>query len=313
MDMHLKNLFGRFQEQFGSGPGLGPGSGTCLFKVEGISPNAIKSMYKASAALYRTQPWKRLRPGHLLGIRVGNDSDWSNKKQPFPCAQFIGGDGGDIAIHMFRNETSARKTTGPRETIRVPNVELLRVTFEVDSLMFPSNKKMIRTLSLEVSGTNRFPVFDVACFTSSGEIQFRNPSLEELRFVYAFMKGVLLVHPLLQVDKENGPKWSREVRFEPFIETVDVQWAPEMGKGYEYVAVTVSYPPSQVYEEKTSSTASSTPTKYGGESFKEEGFGERELNGDKTPSGSYKVVMEREEEMTMKLIALPSTSESEWE
>ncbi|CAK7344616.1 unnamed protein product [Dovyalis caffra] len=61
MDLHLKNLYGRFQEQFGSGPGLIPGSGTCLMKVEGISPNFIKSIYKGSAALYRTEPWKRLR------------------------------------------------------------------------------------------------------------------------------------------------------------------------------------------------------------------------------------------------------------
>ena len=71
MDLHLKNLFDRFQGQFGSGPVLCPGSGTCLMKVEGIASNFIKSLFKASAALYRTEPWRRLHPGHFFGVRVG--------------------------------------------------------------------------------------------------------------------------------------------------------------------------------------------------------------------------------------------------
>ncbi|KAM1762737.1 hypothetical protein ACFX12_005344 [Malus domestica] len=271
MDLHLKNLFGRFQEQFGSGPGLGPGSGTCLMKVEGIAPNFIKSIYKASAALYRTDPWKRLCPGHIFGVRVGKDTDWSGKKQPFPCVQFVGGDGGDTGFHMFRSQSDAKKMTGSRETVQVPNVELLRVTYEREALMFPSNRKMIKSLSLEVSGSDRFPVIDVARCTSSGSLRFRHPSSEELRFVYAFMKAVALVHPLLQEDKEGGPKWSRLMHFEPFIETVDVQWPQEMAKGYDLVAVTISHPPGQAYEERASTTASSTPTKYA-ELSKEESF-----------------------------------------
>ncbi|MCD7458343.1 hypothetical protein HAX54_037958, partial [Datura stramonium] len=123
MDVHLKYVFGRFQEQFGSGPGLGPGSGTNLMKIDGVAPPFIKSIYRAAAALYRTDPWRRLRPGHLFGVRVGKDSDWSGKKQLFSCIQFIGGDGGDIGLYMFRSENDAKKMTGPRETIRVPNVE----------------------------------------------------------------------------------------------------------------------------------------------------------------------------------------------
>lgn len=256
MDLHLKKLFGRFQDQFGSGPGLGPGLGTCLMKVDGISPNFIRSIFKGSAALFRTQPWKRLRPGHLFGVRVGKDSDWSGKKQPFPCVQFIGGDGGDIAFYMFRTENDAQMMTDSRETIRVPNVELLRVTYEVESFMFPSNRRMIKSLSLEASGPDRFPVIDVTCCTSSGELGFRNPTLEELRFVYAFMKAISLLHPLLEEDKEKVPKWSRMLYFEPFIETVDVQWSPEMVKGNDFVVITISHPPGWTYEEK----ASSTPT-----------------------------------------------------
>jgi hypothetical protein len=350
MDLHLKNLFDRFQEQFGSGPGLGPGSGTCLMNVEGIAPNFIKSLFKSSAALYRTDPWRRFRPGHPFGIRVGKDSDWSGKKQPFSCAQFIGGDGGDIGFNMFRSENDAKKMTGPRETIRVPNVELLRVTYERESLMFPSNRKMIKSLSLEASGTDRFPVIDVARCTSSGDLRFRNPTLEELRFVYAFMKAISLVHPLLQVDREGGPKWSMLIYFEPFIETVDVQWPPEMAKGYDLVAVTVSHPPGQAYEEK-STTASSTPTKYS-EPPKDDAFidvklysnaglrqcamcdievvGEQSLccgqcravvycssicqkqhwkEAHKSMCGLYKVMMEKEEELAIKIFMFPCSAE----
>ncbi|XP_059624117.1 uncharacterized protein LOC132267081 [Cornus florida] len=277
MDVHLKNLFAKFQEQFGSGPGLGPGSGACLMKVEGIAPPFIKSLYRASAALYRTDPWKRLRPGHLFGIQVGKDSDWSGKKQPFPCIQFIGGDGGDLGFYMFRSENDAQTMTGSRETIRVPNVEVLRVTYELESLMFPSMRRMVKSLSLEMSGTNRFPVVDVARCTSSDGLQFRNPTLEELKFVYAVMKAISLVHPLLQQDKDAGPKWSTLICFEPFIETVDVQWPPEMARSSDLVAVTISHPPGQGYEEKTNSTASSTPTKYA-ELPKEEFFVDVQVN-----------------------------------
>lgn len=351
MDLHLKNLFDRFQEQFGSGPGLGPGSGTCLMNVEGVAPNFIKSIFKASAALYRTDPWRRLRPGHLFSVRVGKDLDWSGKKQPFPCAQFIGGDGGDVGFHMFRSESDAKKMTGSRETIRVPNVELLRVTYERESLMLPSNRKMIRSLSLEGSGTDRFPVIDVARCTSSSDLRFRNPTLEELRFVYAFMKAIALVHPLLQEDREGGPKWSMLMHFEPFIETVDVQWPPEMAKGYDLVAVTVSHPPGQAYEEKATSTGNSTPTKYA-EPPKEDIFGDikvhsnaglrqcamcdKEVFGEQSLScgqcravvycssicqkqhwkethksmcGLYKVMMEKEEELAVKIFMFPCSAE----
>ncbi|XP_042479141.1 zinc finger MYND domain-containing protein 15 [Macadamia integrifolia] len=349
MDLHLNNLFARFQQQFGSGPGLGPGSGTCLLKVDGIAPAFIKSLFKASAALYRTDPWKRLRPRHLFGVRVGKDSDWTGKKQPFPCAQFIGGEGGDLCFHMFRSDHDAQKMTGSRETIRVPNVEVLRVSYELESLMFPSNRRMIKSLSLEVSGTDRFPVIDVTRCTSTGDLQFRNPTLEELRFVFAFMKAVALVHPLLQQDKEAAPKWSRLMVFEPFIETVDVQWPLEMAKGWDLVAVTIAHPPGQAYEEKATSPASSTPTKYA-EPPKEEfvdvkmnsaaglrecAMCEKEVNGDqsccsrcravvycgpvcqkqhwkethKGLCGLYKAMMEREEELAMKIFIFPCSVE----
>ncbi|KAK1368367.1 Zinc finger MYND domain-containing protein 15 [Heracleum sosnowskyi] len=352
MDVHLKNLFSRFQEQFGSGPGLGPGSGTCLMNVDGVTPLAIKSLYRAAAALYRTNAWKRLRPGHFFGVRVGKDSDWSCKKQPFPCLQFIGGDGGDLGFYMFRSESEAVKMTGLRETIRVPNVEVFRVTYMEGDLLLPSHRRMIKSLVLEVSGDGRFPVFDVARCTSTGELQFRNPSFEELKYIFIIMKAISLVHPLLQQETDSGPKWSRLIYFEPFIETVDIQLPPGIVEGNnDLVAVTVSHPPGQGYDERTSSTANSTPTK-SLEPEKEETFEDvkenvtdifrqcavcnKDVRGEElvccascravvycgTPClelhweethrnmcGLYKAVMEREEELEMKIFVFPCSVE----
>ncbi|CAL5409556.1 unnamed protein product [Camellia sinensis] len=164
----------------------------------------------------------------------------------------------------------------------VQNCFKATVTYELESLMFPSNKKMIRSLSLEVS--------------------------------------------------------------------VDVQWPPEMSKGNDLVAVTVSHPPGQGYEEKAISTANSTPTKYA-EPPKEETFVdvkvsssvglrhcemcEKEVHGEQsvccnwcravvycsalcqkqhwkeTPEGMcrlYKAMMEREEELAMKFFVFPCSA-----
>ena len=55
---------------------------------------------------------------------------------------------------MFGSENYAKKMIGSKETIQVSNVELLRVTYELETLMFPFNHKMIKSLSLEVSGND---------------------------------------------------------------------------------------------------------------------------------------------------------------
>ncbi|CAN6452281.1 unnamed protein product [Victoria cruziana] len=349
MDVHLRNLFTRFQEQFGSGPGLGPSSGTCLLRVEGINPAFIKSLFRAAAALYRTDPWKRFRPGHLFGVRVGKDTDWSGRKQLFPCVQFLGGEGGNLGLNMFRSEQDAIKMTGSTGTIRIPNVDVLRVTFEPESLLFPANRRMIASLSLEASGSNLFPAIDVGRCTATGNLQFRNPTVEELRFLYAFMKAIVLLHPLLQPAKEIVPKRNRLASFEPFIETVDVQWPPELAKTWEIVAVTVSHPAGQVYEERKSASPNLTPIKGGEQQFKDDQFSDTRLFRDRDPTrkcavcqkdvyseqalscsrcravvycgpncqkqhwkethkgmcGLYKVMMEREEELDMKIFVFP--------
>ncbi|KAJ4760746.1 Zinc finger MYND domain-containing protein 15 [Rhynchospora pubera] len=333
MEAHLKDLFCRFHQHFGTGPGLGPSSGTCLLKINGISPLFVKSLYRALAALYRTDPWKRLRPGHLFGLRVGKDSDWSNKKQTFPCAQFIGGDGGDLGLHLFKSEQDALKVSLPVETKHEPNVEILRVIFEKESLLSTANKRMVASLALEPSGTDRYPIIDVARGTSSGgEIRFRDPTMEELRYLIAFIKAITLVHPLLQPETDNVTKNGRNVNFEPFIETVDVQWPSELATAVDLVAVTISYPPNQTYEEKKLAS----PIKYIEPPKEEEDFSgsrqcamcEKPVQWDqslccgrckaiiycgpicqknhwrethKSMCGLYKAMMEREEELAMKI------------
>ncbi|MQM02528.1 hypothetical protein Taro_035297 [Colocasia esculenta] len=264
MEVHLRDLFCRFQEQFGAGPGLGPSSGTCLLRVDGAPPAFIRSLFRAAAALSRTDPWKRLRPAHLIGVRVGRDADWGSiRRQPFPCAQFVGGDGGDLGLHLFSSEQDALRATAPRETLRVPNVELLRVVFLPEGLLSPANRRMVRSLSLEAAagpdGGDRYPVVDVARFAPSGGVRFRNPTLEELRFLYAFMRAAALVHPLLSAADEAAPRRGRLLAFDPFIETVDVNWPSEVSRCSDLVAVTISHPPGEAYDEKKPGLS---PTRY---------------------------------------------------
>ncbi|XP_073005324.1 uncharacterized protein [Typha latifolia] len=340
MEVHLKDLFARFHEQFSSSPGLGPSSGTCLLKVDGISNSLIKSLFAAASALHRTNPWNRLRPDHLFAVRIGKDGDWSSKKQPFSCAQFVGGDGGDLGFHLFRCEQDARKISSLRRDTNPPHsLELLRVLFVKESLLFPSNKRMVASLPLESSGDRWFPVIDVARCTSKGGLRFRDPILEELKYVYAFMKAAALVHPLLQLGNDSVPRRGRLVSFEPLIETVDVQWPVEISKGGDFVAVTISHPPGEIHEEK----------KYLEPPPKEEllqievmgnwtsltrqcAMCEKQMNGDqslccgrcravvycgpvcqkqhwkethKSVCGLYKAMMEREEELAMKIFIFP--------
>ncbi|KAM7258088.1 hypothetical protein ACFE04_013829 [Oxalis oulophora] len=92
-----------------------------------------------------------------------------------------------------------KKITGSRQMICVSYVKILRVTFEHVEVMFNTNRKKIKSLTLEPSGNDRFLVINVARCMASGELRFRNPTLEELKFLYVFMKAKTLLHPLLQV------------------------------------------------------------------------------------------------------------------
>ncbi|KAF3330056.1 hypothetical protein FCM35_KLT05387 [Carex littledalei] len=109
----------------------------------------------------------------------GKDSDWSNKKQLFTCAQFIGGDGGDLGLHLFKSEQDALKVSLPVETKPAPNVEILRIIFEKESLLYASNKRMVASLALEPSGIDWYLIIDVARGTSNGgEITLVHPFSE---------------------------------------------------------------------------------------------------------------------------------------
>ncbi|KAG0497090.1 hypothetical protein HPP92_001781 [Vanilla planifolia] len=109
---------------------------------------------------------------------------------------------------------------------------------------------MIKSLSLDAADGDVFPVIDVARRASSGSLRFRNPTADELRYVFAFMKAITLVHPLLQWVGNAMSRVGRLIEFEPFVETVDVQWPPELPRAGELVAVTILHPPSQDYLEK---------------------------------------------------------------
>lgn len=150
---------------------------------------------------------------------------------------------------MFKSDLDAQKMSGLHETILPSDTELLRVMFMPESLLLPSTKRMIKSLSLETASGDRFPVIDVARGTSTG-IRFRNPTAEELRYVFAFMKAVALVLPFLQCAESGVPGRGRSMHFENFIETVDIQWPPELPRAGELVAVTISHPPGQDYQGK---------------------------------------------------------------
>nr|CAD1819237.1 unnamed protein product [Ananas comosus var. bracteatus] len=158
MDAHLKPLFALYHEQFGLGPGLGPGPGTCLLSPSSDSA-APPPPRRSSAPL----PRRRRAPPHRPLAPAPPPAPPRRPRRPrlrlgrqapaLPCAHFVGGDGGDLGLHLFRSETDALRIAGARDTKLLPNSELFRVIYQTHSLLSPSNKKMIASLSLESSGT----------------------------------------------------------------------------------------------------------------------------------------------------------------
>lgn len=245
MDAHLKELFGLFQQQFGSTAGQGAGSGSSLMKIEGISGAFIKAIFRAAAALHRSNPWNRYRSTHMFGIKVGKDSDWHGGKQVFSCFQFVGGAGnGDLGFNAFRSEEDANANGGSSKQIKfVPQNGFLRVVFRSEAEISPANRRMIRTLGLEIAGlSNYFPVIDVVYSVSDQLPLFRNPELEELRWLYACMRALVQIHPMLKENDKHGV-------FEDFIQSVDVQWPADDPKAWEIVSVRISYPPKSGQEQ----------------------------------------------------------------
>ncbi|KAL3676772.1 hypothetical protein R1sor_026720 [Riccia sorocarpa] len=243
MDVHLKELFGLFQEHFGRGPGLGAGSGTCLLKVEGISTAFIKSLYRTLALLWKSHPWKRLKASHLFGVKVGKSSDWPDARQPFTCVQFIGSGAGDLGLNILRSEEDAVGLNGGKgqgSSKSVPQRGMLRISFGPEVELSPANKKMIRNLGLEIAGPKAYPAMDVAFSqkaVADGFPSFRNPLLEELRWVYAALRALTQVHP--QLEQITGVPFS----YEDLSQVIEVTYPSEDLRD-KSVMVRVSFPPN---------------------------------------------------------------------
>eukprot|EP00246_Nothoceros_aenigmaticus_P017865 TRINITY_DN902_c0_g1_i1.p1 TRINITY_DN902_c0_g1~~TRINITY_DN902_c0_g1_i1.p1 ORF type:complete len:628 (+),score=107.90 TRINITY_DN902_c0_g1_i1:335-2218(+) len=247
---YLRELFGQYQQVFGVGPGLGPGTGTSLLKVDGVTSAFIKAVFRVAAALYRSNPWKRFKPAHLFGVRVGKDPDWLDSKQPFCCAQFVGGGGsGDCGINLYRTDADAAGMTGIRglgNMKAIPDKGLLRIAFGPEVELSSGNRKMIKTLGLEIAGLNAFPQIDIVYSPkgmADGFPSYRNPGLEELRWTYASLRALTQLHPVLQnVDGDASA-------FEAFLQTVDVPWPQDDPKAWENTVVRVSYPVKEEVED----------------------------------------------------------------
>lgn len=247
MDWHLKEVFGLFQQQFGLGPGNGPSSGTSLLKVDALSTGFIKAIFGALAVLWRSNPWKRLKPSHLLGIKVDKDSDWPDARQPFVVAQLI-----DHGIYFFRSEADARGMMGIHglgNTKSIPLKGLLRVTYGLEAELSPVNRKMIKTLGLEIAGAKAYPVIDVVYSPkdiADGFPSFRNPTVEELHWFYAALRALTQIHPLLQqVDGVQGG-----AMFKDLTKNLEISWPSEDTGLQGNATVRVTFPPKDEHEEQ---------------------------------------------------------------
>ncbi|KAI5075020.1 hypothetical protein GOP47_0010981 [Adiantum capillus-veneris] len=270
MDVHLKELFGNFQHQFGTNTGNGRSAlGTlpplfpdCMMtKIEGVSAAFVKSIYRACSALYISNPWQRLRPHHLFGVVV------HGSKPLFFCAHFVGNLVGDPALLLYRSYEDALQCvpTAPPHTLpnlkSVPAAGVLRLTFTSESNLPLPHKKMIKALGVEIIGPKAFPFIDVIFPAANGvndsgfdlaTASYSTPTLDELRWLFACVKAVTQAHPLLQQCNPNGLRGHRAL-FEEFSQTLDVQWPAEDAKFWEVTSVKITHPPQEHSENQKSS------------------------------------------------------------
>lgn len=273
MDVHLKELFGNFQQQFGTNAGNGRsalGASPPLFpdcmltKIDGVSTAFIKSMLRACSALYLSNPWQRFRLHHLFGVSV------YGSKPLFSCAQFVGNSVGDPALFLYRSHEDALSclpTSAPHTVPylkSIPSAGILRLTFTSESYLPLPHKKMIKSLGVEVVGPKGFPFIDIiypsASSNGSGfdtNPSYNSPSLAELRWLFACVKAIAQVHPLLQQQDSKGLRGQRAV-FEEFSQSVDVQWPAEDAKFWEATSVKVVHPPREGIEDQKTSPSKGT-------------------------------------------------------
>lgn len=266
MDVHLKELFGNFQQQFGTNTGNGrsaqgslpPLFPDCLLtKIDGVSAAFIKSIFRACSAFYVSNPWQRLRPHHLFGVVV------HGSKPLFFCAHFVGNLVGDPALFLYRSYEDALQCVPTAAPHTLPNLKcipasgILRLTFTSESYLPLPHKKMIKALGVEIVGPKAFPFIDVI-YPATGvngsgfditTAKYCTPTLDELRWLFACVKAMTQVHPLLQQCNSNGLRGHRAL-FEEFSNSLDVQWPAEDAKFWEVTSVKITHPPQQQWEDK---------------------------------------------------------------
>ncbi|MCO5605232.1 hypothetical protein L7F22_059412 [Adiantum nelumboides] len=269
MDVHLKELFGNFQQQFGTNAADGRSAlGTLpplfpdcmLTKIEGVSAAFVKSIFRACSALYISNPWQRLRPHHLFGVVV------HGSKPLFFCAHFVGNLVGDPTLLLYRSYEDALQCvpTAPPHTLpnlkRIPAAGVLRLTYTSESHLPLFHKKMIKALGVEIIGPKAFPFIDViypVAGVNGGAVNhatasYNNPTLHELRWLFACVKTITQAHPLLQQCNPNGLRGHCAL-FEEFSHSLDVQWPAEDAKFWEVTSVKITHPPRENSEDQKSS------------------------------------------------------------
>ncbi|BBN01197.1 zinc finger MYND domain-containing protein 15 [Marchantia polymorpha subsp. ruderalis] len=249
MDVHLKEIFGSFSDQFGVG------RGSDLLKVKGITTPLLECVFRTIAELWRSAPWRRLNSSDLLGVKIGKASDWSPlERQPFKCARFLGAGSKDLGVDLLRSEQDAVGPTG-KPTKAIPVNGLLRITFGGETDLFPTARRMIRSLGLEIAGPSAFPAVEVILPTKSKSLvdrkysSYRTPHVLELKWLIACLKALTQVHPQLQkIGKFGGSN-----KFDDLLQNVEIS-LPSPGEENSVpddgpsITVRVTYPPKVTFD-----------------------------------------------------------------
>ncbi|MCO5609569.1 hypothetical protein L7F22_063799 [Adiantum nelumboides] len=119
---------------------------------------------------------------------------------------------------------------------------------------------MIKGLGVEIIGPKAFPFIDViypVAGLNGGAVNhatasYNNPTLHELRWLFACVKAITQVHPLLQQCNPNGLRGHRAL-FEELSHSLDVQWPAEDAKFWEVTSVKITHPPRENSEDQKSS------------------------------------------------------------
>ncbi|KAG6555095.1 hypothetical protein Mapa_003130 [Marchantia paleacea] len=249
MDVHLKEVFWSFGDQFGVG------RGSDLLEVKGVNTPLLECVFRTIADLWRSAPWKRLNSSDLLGVKIGKPSDWSPLvRQPFKCARFLGAGTKNLGVDLLRSERDAVGPTG-KPTKAIPASGLLRITFGAETDLFPSVRRMIWSLGLEIAGPSAYPAVEVIFPMKSKMLvdrkysSYRIPHVLELKWLIVCLKALTEVHPQLQKVRKSGGLY----KFDDLLQNVELS-LPKTGEGYlvpddgPSITVRVTYPPRVTFD-----------------------------------------------------------------